>query len=111
MIRLMNRPRLTFGKIACAWAVLLSGAALILPNLDLHTRSAPTIRLVIAIYWIMLMIGTPIALVGYFNRAWRRSSIVPNRGPYIAWLSLETIAAVFVVAMLFYATIAAVANR
>ena len=104
----MRSPRVTLGKIALAWAALLFAAALILPNLTLHTRSRPAVMVVIAAYWVMLLIGTPIALIDYFNRAWRKLDATPNRATYILWLSLESVAGAGFLAMLLYATIMAV---
>jgi hypothetical protein len=102
------RPRLNIRNIALAWALLLFGAALILPNLDLHTRSYPLVKVLLAAYWLLLLIGTPVAFFSYFNRAWRNADAVPNRGSYVTWLSLESIAAIAFLVMLFYATLSAV---
>ena len=104
------RPQLNIRSIALAWAVLLLGAALILPNLDLHTRSYPQVKVLLAAYWLLLLIGTPIAFFSYFNRAWRHTRAVPNRASYVAWLSLETIAAIGFLALLSYGTFTAVLN-
>jgi hypothetical protein len=76
----MRPSQLTLGKVALAWAVLLFGAALILPNLDLHTRSYPAVKVLIAVYWVLLLVGTPVSLISYFNRAWSKFAAVPNRG-------------------------------
>ena len=96
---------MTLSRIAIAWAVFLFCAALILPNLDSHTRSLPVVKAIVAIPYTIFFIVTPIALVTYFNRAWRRVSSVPNRTEYVFWLSLESIAGVGVLGLLTYLTV------
>jgi hypothetical protein len=98
--------RLTMERVVFAWGVFLFGAALILPNLSLQTRTHPAVKGIIATYWVLLLVGTPISLTSYLSRAWRRSRTAPNRGTYIVWLGLETMAAVGFVMFLFYATVA-----
>jgi hypothetical protein len=55
----------------------------VLPNLDSHTRADPVVKAIIAVVYTLFLIGTPIALVTYFNRAWRRVATVPNRTSYV----------------------------
>ncbi len=95
-------------KVALAWAVLLFGAALFLPNLGLHTRNYPVIKILLGTYWLLLLIGTPLAFFSYFNQAWRQKKMVLNRATYVVWLGLESIAALAFLAFLFYETIVAV---
>jgi hypothetical protein len=95
----MLLSRLTLGKIALAWAVLLLIAALVLPQLGPHAQAHPTVKASVAIQFTVLAIGTAIALITYFNRALRRTAGVPNRTAYVIWMSLESIAAVGVVAL------------
>ena len=102
--------QLNVRNVVLAWAVLLFGAALFLPNLDLHTRSYPVVKVLLAVYWLLLLIGTPLAFFSYFNRAWRQTDAVPNRGSYMVWLGLESIAALAVIVLLLYGTFAAVLN-
>jgi len=104
----MSTFRLSFGKIALEWTVLLFSAALIFPNLSIQTRTHPAVKIMIATYWVLLLIGTPISLGAYFRRAWRKSATVSNKRAYLAWLSLEAAGAVGILIFLFYATIAAV---
>jgi hypothetical protein len=99
---------MTCGKIALAWAVLLFSAALILPNLSLQMRTHTTVKIVIAAYWVLLLIGTPISLIDHFRRAWKKAAMVPNRTAYVTWLGLETACAAVFLAFLLFATIAAV---
>jgi hypothetical protein len=101
----MALPRLTLGKIALAWAVLLWTAALVLPQLGPQAQAHPIVKSVVAVLFSLLLIGTPVALIRYFNRAWRRVDAVPNRVAYVTWLSLETIAGAGLVGMLGYAAI------
>ena len=58
-----------------------------------------------------LLVGTPIALITYFNRAWRRAGMVPNRAAYVIWLSLESIAAVGLLGVLAYPAIIVAISR
>ena len=101
----MTLSRVTLGKIALAWGVFLWCAALVLPNLDLHTRARPVVKAVIVVVYTLYIIGTPIALATYFNQAWRRVSTVPNRTAYIIWMSLETVAGAGLLGVLAYATV------
>ena|ERR1022692_2245450 len=101
----MALPRLTLGKIALAWAVLLWTAALVLPQLGPQAQAHPIVKSVVAVLFNLLLIGTPVALIRYFNRAWRRVDAVPNRVAYVTWLSLEAIAGAGLVGMLGYAAI------
>lgn len=78
---------------------------MVLPNLDSHARAHPVVRAIIAVVYGMFLIGTPIALATYFNRAWRRVSIVPNRTAYLIWMSLESIAGAGLLGILAYATV------
>jgi hypothetical protein len=98
----MLLSRLTLGKVALAWIVFLWGAALVLPNLDSHAQAHPAVRAIVAAGYATLLVGTPIALITYFNRAWRRVGTVPNTTVYVIWLSLESIAAVGFLAALAY---------
>jgi hypothetical protein len=59
----------------------------------------------LAVGYATLLIGTPIALINYFNRAWRRVGTVPNTTVYVVWLSLESIAAVGFLGLLAYSAI------
>jgi hypothetical protein len=99
---------LTLRRVALAWVILLFGAALILPNLRIQVRSHPAVKIVIAAYWVLLLIGTPIPLVRHFRRAWREAPIAPNRTIYVIWLCLETACAAGLMAFLLCATVAAV---
>ena len=101
----MTLSRVTLGKIALTWGVFLWCAALVLPNPRLHTRAHPVVKAVIVVVYTLYIIGTPIALATYFNRAWRRVSTVPNRTAYIIWMSLETVAGVGLLGVLAYATV------
>ncbi len=101
----MALSRLTLGKVALAWVVFLWSAALVLPQLGPRTQAHPIVKALVSGMSVLLLTGTPIALIGYFNRAWRRVDAVPNRVAYVTWLSLETIAGVGLVGMLGYAAI------
>jgi len=101
----MLLSRLTLGKVALAWAVFLWCAGLVLPNLDSHAQAHPAVKAIVAAGLATLLIGTPIALATYFNRAWRRVAAVPNRTAYVLWLSLESIAGIGVLGILVYATV------
>jgi hypothetical protein len=79
----MTLSRITLGKIAFGWAIFLWCAGMVLPNLDSHARAHPVVKAIIAVVYGMFLIGTPIALATYVNRAWRRVSIVPNRTAYL----------------------------
>jgi Mg2+/citrate symporter len=92
------------GKIASASVIFLWCAGMVLPNLDSHTRAHPVVKAIIAIVYSMFLIGTPIALATYFNRAWRRVATVPNRTSYVIWMSVESIAAGGLLGILAYAT-------
>jgi hypothetical protein len=75
------------------WLVILGLAAVILPR----TGSNPIAFsvLVLMLTWFLLSL---VFLVFYFYRAWRRVGAVPNRGAYIAWMSIETVFALAAVA-------------
>lgn len=59
----------------------------------------------LAVGYATLLIGTPIALINYFNRAWRGVDTVPNTTVYVVWLSPESIAAVGFLGLLAYSAI------
>jgi hypothetical protein len=101
----MTLSRITLGKIAFAWTIFLWCAAMVLPNLDSHTRVHPVVKAIIAVVYTLFLIGTPIALITYFNRAWRRATTVPNRTAYVIWMSLESIAGAGLLGILAYATV------
>ena len=101
----MTLSRVTLGKIAFGWAIFLWCAGMVLPNLDSHTRAHPVVKAIIAVVYTVFLIGTPIALATYFNRAWRRVETVPNRIAYIIWMSLESIAGAGLLGILAYATV------
>jgi len=101
----MSPSRLTLGRIALAWAAFLWCAGLVLPNLDSHTPAHPAVRAIAAIVYALFLVGTPIALANYFNRAWRRVGTVSNRTAYVVWLSLESIAGAGLLGILAYASI------
>ena len=94
--------RLTLGRVALAWFAFLWIAALILPNLDSHAQAHPAAKAIAAAGYATLLVTTPIALIRYFNRAWRRVSTVENKIVYVIWLSLESTAAVCVLGLLAY---------
>lgn len=101
----MTLSRVTLGKIALGWGIFLWCAAMILPNLDSHTRAHPVVKSIIAVVYALFLIGTPIALATYFNRAWRRAATVPNKTAYLIWMSLESIAGAGLLGILAYATV------
>lgn len=107
----MGIRRLTFGKVALAWAVLLWSAALVLPNLDSRTRAHPAAQIAVAVFYLLLIIGTPVAFFNYFNKAWRRVDDVPNRGVYTLWLTLESVGALALLALLAYPAVRLFAAR
>lgn len=107
----MSLSRLTLGKVAIVWALFLWLAALVLPQLGPRTQAHPAVKAVVAVLFAVLLIGTPIALITYFNRAWRRAATVSNRAAYVTWLSLETVAGAGVVGLLAYVAIAFVVAR
>jgi len=78
---------------------------MVLPNLDSHTSANPVVKTIIAVVYALFLIGTPVALAAYFNRAWRRVGAVPNRTEYVIWMSLESIAGIGLVGVLAYATV------
>ena len=101
----MTLSRVTIGKAALALGIFLWCAALVLPNLDLHTRAHPVVKTIVVVVYTVYLIGTPFALATYFNRAWRRASTVPNRTAYVIWMSLESLAGAALLAVLGYATV------
>lgn len=98
----MHVPKLSIGKVAIGWAVLLVGAALALPPMDSHAPVSPVLTGVIVTCCVALILATLIAVTTYFNRSWRRLGTVPNRAAYVTWLALESIATLGVLAMLMY---------
>jgi hypothetical protein len=91
--------RLQFLKlkyIAVCWLILLVGAAWLLPPLDSRTATNAVVRDLMLVCCAVLVIATCIATLQYFKNAWSKAGSVPNRGTYIAWISLETLAAVVV---------------
>jgi hypothetical protein len=107
----MILSRVTLGKIAFAWAIFLWCAAMVLPNLESHTRVHPVVKAIITVVYTLFFIGTPIALITYFHRAWRRATTVPNRTAYIIWMSLETVAGAGLLGVLAYATVSVAMAR
>jgi hypothetical protein len=103
--------RLTLGRVALAWFAFLWIAALILPNLGSHAQAHPATKAIVAAGYVTLLISTPIALIGYFNRAWRRVGAVPNTTAYVIWLSLESIAGAGVLGLLLYSAIMFIVTR
>lgn len=101
----MLLSRLTLGRVALAWFAFLWTAALVLPNLDSHAQANPVVKAMLLAGYATLLVGTPIALINYFNRAWRRVGTVPNTTVYVIWLSLESIAAVGFLGLLAYSAI------
>ena len=101
----MLLSRLTLGRVVVAWLVFLWCAGLVLPNLDSHSQVHPAVKAIVVAGFVTLLVGTPIALATYFNRAWRRVSTVPNRTAYVVWLSLERIAGICLFGILVYATV------
>src|SRR5581483_10124465 len=101
----MKLARITVGRIAFGWAIFLWSAAMVLPNLDSHTRVHSVVKAIIAIVYTVFLIGTPIALATYFNRAWLRIATVPNKTAYVVWMSLESIAGAGLLGVLAYATV------
>jgi hypothetical protein len=100
--------RVTLGRIALAWGIFLWCVAMVLPNLDLHTRAHPVVKAIIVVVYTLYPIRTPIALATYFYGAWRRASTVPNRTAYVIWMSLESLAGAGLLAVLGYAAILSV---
>lgn len=98
----MALPRLALGRVALVWIAFLWGVALILPNLDSHAQARPAVKSIVAAGYALLLIGTPISLIAYFNRAWRRVGTVSSTTVYVIWLSLESIAAVGLLGVLAY---------
>lgn len=101
----MTVSRVTVGRITIAWAILLWCSAVVLPNLDSQTRVHPVVKAIVAVVYPLLLIGTPITLVRYFIRAWRRATAVPNRTEYLIWISLESVAGAGLLGILLYATV------
>ena len=101
----MLLSRLTLGRVVAAWLVFLWLAGLVLPNLDSHAQVHPAVKAIVAAGFATLLVGTPMALATYFNRAWRRVGTVPNRTAYVVWLSLESIAGIGILGILVYATV------
>lgn len=104
-------PRVTVRRILFAWAVLLSGAGLILPNASLHSRLRGFDGYLFVAMCVTLLVLSPIALFRYFNEAWRRVGEVPNRSAYVAWLGLESVAATALLAGLLYEAILTLGSR
>jgi hypothetical protein len=107
----MSPTRLTVGRVALAWFAFLWIAALVLPNLDSHARAHPAAKAIMAAGYVTLLIASPIALVSYFNREWRRARSGPNTTVYVIWLSLESVAALGFLVLLVYSAILFAAAR
>jgi hypothetical protein len=101
----MLLSRLTLGRLALAWFAFLWAAALVLPNLDSHAQVSPAVKAMLAVGYATLLIGTPIGLTNYFNRAWHRVGTVPNTTVYVIWLSPESIAAMGFLGLLAYSAV------
>lgn len=89
-------PGLRSAGLLLGWFVFLLGAALLLPPLDSHASAQPTVKAAFAVVGALFVIGTLVALMSYFMRAWQRLGTVPNRTAYMVWVGLETVAALFV---------------
>jgi hypothetical protein len=103
--------RLTVGRVALAWFAFLWIAALILPSLGSHAQAHPAAKAFVAAGYVTLLVSTPIALIDYFNRAWRRVGAVADTTAYVIWLSLESIAGAGVLRLLLYSATMFVATR
>jgi hypothetical protein len=107
----MLLSRLTLGRVVVAWLVFLWCAGLVLPSLDSHAQVNPAVKAIVAAGFATLLVGTPIALATYFNRAWRRVGTAPNRTAYVVWLSLESMAGIGALGILVYATVTVAVAR
>jgi len=99
------QSRVTLAKIVFAWAIFLGCAGMVLRNLDSHTRAHPVVKAIIAVVYIMFLIGTPIALATYCNRAWRRVATVPDRTACVIRIRFESIADAGLLGILAYVTV------
>jgi hypothetical protein len=90
--------------MALAWAVFLCGVALLIPQFDFHVHHS-AVKAIVATVYTLFLIATPVALTSYFNQAWRKVGTLPNRTAYVIWLTLESIAAISLLAVLAYANL------
>jgi hypothetical protein len=103
--------RVTVRRVVFAWGVLLCVAGLILPNSNLHFRLRRFDAYLLGAMCVTLLVLSPIALIRYFNQAWRRVREVPNRSAYVAWLGLESLAATALLAGLLYEAVLTLGAR
>ena len=80
-------------------------AAWFLPPLDSHVRVQPAVKAAFAVASVLLLVGTLIALMAYFTRAWRKLGTVANKTEYMVWVGLETIAALSVLFGFVYSSV------
>jgi hypothetical protein len=96
--REMRLKRIKWGVLLFwGWPTILILAAVILPRNESNAIAFPI--LVLMCIWFLLSV---VALVFYFYRAWRRLSVVPNKAAYIAWMSIEAVFALAVLAGLLW---------
>jgi len=93
----LQRVRLT--HIVLSWMILLVGAAWLLPPLDSHIPTNAVLGGLILACCAVLVIATCIVTLRYFEDARSRERSVPHRTSYIAWISLEILGAVAVLAV------------
>jgi hypothetical protein len=79
-----------------AWLIFLFCAAWLLPPLDSRVATNALLRNVMLACCVVLGLATCIGTLRYFKDAWSRAGSVPNRTAYIAWIGLQTLAAVLV---------------
>jgi hypothetical protein len=92
----LSRPKLA--HVALGWLVFLIGAAWFLPPLDSYIRPKAAMRGLLLACCTVLVIATVVGTFRYFTEAWRKARTVANRTAYILWISLETLAAVVLLA-------------
>jgi hypothetical protein len=98
----MRLPRLNLAHVALGWVVFLIGAALVLPPLDSHVQPHPALKALLFVCGTGLIAATFMAAFRYFNEAWGKARNVSNKAAYVVWLSLESLAAIVVLFLLFF---------
>jgi hypothetical protein len=83
-----------FGDILFSgWIVMLVSSAVILTRTVSNAIAFPILGLMLV--WFLLSV---LALGHYLYRAWRRTSAVPHKLAYVAWMTIETVFALSAVA-------------
>src|SRR5690242_13522553 len=94
-----------------AWAALLSLAAYVLPPLGSRANPTPLVTGLFIVVTLLLSTYTLVEVFAYLVRSWRRVGTVPNRTEYAAWLSLQSVVFLVILAWVLGVAVPVIAHR